>query len=186
MLIHPYRDRQLLATIPGTRILENSLDLLHVRIDDIYTPYRIWEIQGVFAPIPGRALGGVRVRLTDQKGFATFCNQRDLEVLLGVAAPGELCAWADTDYVGAADHNWCGFCMDDQDLLQTNEDIGRNFDRIEAALDACPSAVLLVETLVKDIETAFAVPFVWLSLLRIPETTELLGLLDLARILTSF
>jgi uncharacterized protein YigA (DUF484 family) len=73
--------------------------------------------------------------------------------------------------------------MDNQDFLQINEDIGRKFERIEAALDGCPSAAELLETLVRDIEAAFGVPFVWLSLLHSPETTELLGLLERSSLL---
>jgi len=74
-------------------------------------------VQGVFAPLEGRALGGVRTKLVDQKGFVAFCNQRDMEVLIGMALPGTYCSWAEEAYVGPEDEEWFGLCCDEEDLL---------------------------------------------------------------------
>jgi hypothetical protein len=61
-------------------------------------------------------LNGVRAKFLDNKGFVTFCNQRDLEVLIGIAKPGSPCHWAGTDYPDVADPGWFGFCVDEEDL----------------------------------------------------------------------
>lgn len=115
MLLNPYRDRP--AVIPGTRFLESTFGLIGGRVPDPHNPMRVWEIHGLFSPLPGRAIGGVRIKLVDQKEFVTFCNQRDFEVLLGMGVPGRLCPWLDAPYVSWDDPEWCGFCCDDEDLL---------------------------------------------------------------------
>jgi hypothetical protein len=78
---------------------------------------RYWRVEGAYMPIPGRAIGGIRAKVRDQKDFVSFCNQRDLEVLLGLARPGELCPWLDDDYVDVTEEAWVGLACDDTDLL---------------------------------------------------------------------
>lgn len=105
-----------LHVIPGTRILEENFGLsgfLHV---DPKVPQRHWVLQYLYAPIRRRRVGGVRAKFMDNKGFVSFCNQRDLEVLLGIASPGARCYWADTDYVDPSESGWFGLCVDDEDL----------------------------------------------------------------------
>jgi hypothetical protein len=114
VLLNPCKTR--LPSIPGTRILENDLGLAGFQYADPATPGRIWTLQYLFAPIPKRALGGIRAKLVDDKGFVTFCNQRDLEIILGIAQPGEYCYWADQDYPEIGSRDWYGFCMDEEDL----------------------------------------------------------------------
>lgn len=115
MLLNPLRDKP--AVIPGTRVLESTLGIISGRLVDPHDHQRIWEVNSIFSPIPGRALGGVRIKLVDQKEFVTFCNQRDFEVLLGMGVPGKLCPWLDAPYVHWDDPEWYGFCCDDEDLL---------------------------------------------------------------------
>jgi hypothetical protein len=115
MIINVFRDRPLV--IPGTRLCEATFGIVGARIPDPHNVQRIWEVQSVFAPLEGRALNGVRTKLIDQKGFVGFCNQRDLEVLLGMALPGTYCPWAEEEYVGPEDEGWFGLCCDDEDLL---------------------------------------------------------------------
>jgi hypothetical protein len=115
MLINVYRERP--AVIPGTRLLETTLGIVGMRIPDPQNMRRVWDVQGVYLPLPGRALGGVRTKLVDQKGFVTFCNQRDLEVMLGLAAPGDYCPWSGGEYAGPDYEEWIGFCADEDDLL---------------------------------------------------------------------
>lgn len=115
MLINPYKDRP--AVIPGTRLLETTLGIVGTKIPDPHNPFRVWEIQALYAPVTGRAIGGVRTKLVDQKNFVTFCNQKDLEVLLGIGAPGAYCYWAESTYAGPHDEEWCGLCCDDNDLI---------------------------------------------------------------------
>jgi len=115
MLINAYQHR--LITVPGTRMLEETLGVVGTRIRDLREQERIWEVQGLYLPIAGRALGGIRAKLLDQKGFITFCNQRDFEVLLGLARPGTSIRWREDEYVGPGDRNWFGLCCDEDDLL---------------------------------------------------------------------
>jgi hypothetical protein len=115
MLLNVYQRHP--VVIPGTRLLEATLGVVGVRIPDPEHALRAWEVQGLYMPIEGRALGGVRAKLIDQKGFITFCNQRDLEVLLGIGQPGLLVEWRDDAYVGPGDREWCGLCCDEDDLL---------------------------------------------------------------------
>lgn len=114
MLLNPYKCQ--LQTVPGTRILSTELGLSSVVLDDPSTKNRRWAVTGVYAPVSSRRLGGIRVRLQDQKGFITFCNQRDLEVLLGVAEPGDYCPWTEQNYPGPKDREWYGFAADWEDL----------------------------------------------------------------------
>jgi hypothetical protein len=114
MLINPYKSH--FTTIPGTRILTSDLGLAGFQYADPASPLRVWTLQYLFAPIPGRALGGVRAKLMDDKGFITFCNQRDLEILLGIAQPGDHCHWSGGTYPERDSREWYGLCVDDEDL----------------------------------------------------------------------
>lgn len=135
MLTNVYAQRP--ATIPGTRLLEETLGVVGARIPDPHYALRVWEVQGLYLPIEGRALGGVRAKLIDQKGFITFCNQRDLEVLLGVGRPGAPIIWRDDRYVAPDDREWCGLCCDEDDLI---DDLQEREMFIRAQL---PSGVLI-------------------------------------------
>jgi hypothetical protein len=115
MLLNVYQHRP--AVIPGTRLLEATLGVVGARITDPLHAQRMWEVQGLYLPVEGRALGGVRAKLVDQKGFITFCNQRDLEVLLGIGRVGSPVEWRDDEYVAPGDREWCGLCCDEDDLL---------------------------------------------------------------------
>ena len=114
-IVNLYRDR--LPVINGTRIIEPDLNVIGHKVVDPHADSRVWEVHGLYWPVAGRTIGGIRAKLIDQKGFVTFCNQRDLEVLLGMARPGDYCAWAGQDYVAPDDEDWCGLCCDDEDLL---------------------------------------------------------------------
>lgn len=94
-----------------------TFGLIGTAVTDPHHGERTWAIDGVYAPIAGRAVGGVRVHATDQKGFISFINQRDLEVLLGIGQPGQFCRWLGKDYVDPFDReNWFGFTLDEEDL----------------------------------------------------------------------
>ena len=72
---------------------------------------------------------GLMTKLEDAKGYVTFCNQRDLEVLLGMGIPGQRCAWLKDDYLEPSDPDWYGLCADADDLqddLQERELLIRN------------------------------------------------------------
>jgi hypothetical protein len=70
----------------------------------------------LFSPLPTRLLGGIRALLCDSKGFITFCNQRDLEVLIGMYKPGDYCKWAKDKYPEPGTVKWYGLCCDEIDL----------------------------------------------------------------------
>lgn len=113
-ILNPYQDD--LTTIPGTRILENAWGLSGLQVIDPLERERAWTIHWLLAPIRGRALGGIRALMGDQRGFVTFCNQRDLEVLLGIGKPGRHCYWLKDDYPEPGARNWFGPCCDEEDL----------------------------------------------------------------------
>jgi hypothetical protein len=117
MLINPYADKNRATTYAGTRMLEDGLGILGAEVYDPREPLRQWFVRSIYAPIPGRALGGIRARLEDEKGFIAFINQRDLEVSIGLTRPGQWCKWADQPYVDPDDKEWFGICADEDDLL---------------------------------------------------------------------
>jgi uncharacterized protein YigA (DUF484 family) len=59
------------------------------------------------------------------------------------------------------------------DITNLNDEIACKFEKIEATLAVCSTASELCEALLTAIETRFTVPFVWLTLLQLPETTKL-------------
>lgn len=115
MITNVYRDRP--NAYPGTRVLEQDYGVVGHALLDLKNMQRIWTLIRLYAPVEGRAVGGLRAKLVDAKGFITFCNQRDLEVMLGLGHPGEPCLWGKGRYVGSDDPDWFGFCCDDDDLL---------------------------------------------------------------------
>jgi len=84
---------------------------------DLQEPGRVWTIQSFYLPVPQRMLGGIRARVMDQKGFISFVNQRDLEVMMGLGEPDNWCSWLGSNYLNPADRDWCGPCVDSEDLL---------------------------------------------------------------------
>jgi hypothetical protein len=114
LLINVYRDRP--TALAGTRMMETQLGILGLQLRDPLDARRVWRIESVYLPVPGRVIGGIRAKVRDQKDFVSFCNQRDLEVLLGDAQPGELCPWLDDGYVAWNDDDWVGLACDDEDL----------------------------------------------------------------------
>jgi uncharacterized protein YigA (DUF484 family) len=63
--------------------------------------------------------------------------------------------------------------MDATDITTINDEIAHKFRKIEAGLSARRSAAELFEALFVGLETEFGIPFVWLSLIRLPETAGL-------------
>lgn len=119
MIVNPYtpEGQALLAPIPGTHIIEDSLGIVGTTLREPTNIIREWTIRALYTPVRGRSLGGFRAKLEDQKGFITFCNQRDLEVLLDEASPGGYCAWLDAEYEEPGGPDWYGLCVDELDLL---------------------------------------------------------------------
>lgn len=113
-MVNPYANK--LPTLPGSRVLLEPLGLIGVTLRDLKKPERLWAVTNVYAPIPGRALGGIRVKLQDARGFVSFCNQRDLELLLELGKPGDFCPWTGEEYPELSDRSFYGFCADDEDL----------------------------------------------------------------------
>jgi hypothetical protein len=115
MIVHPSLERGRLQ-VCGGRLLTETFGLVGKTIRDPVDPRREWKIEGLYYPIWGRAVGGIRARVVDQKGVTSFINQRDLELLLGLSQPGDYCRWLGSDYVDPYDRAWLGFCMDEEDL----------------------------------------------------------------------
>jgi len=104
-------------TPPG-RMVQDRYSLIGKTFDDPKQSDRSWTITSLYSPI-NRALGGIRARVMDTKGFISFINQRDMELLLELARPGEWCAWAHEYYPGVNDEveGWYGLALDPDDLL---------------------------------------------------------------------
>jgi uncharacterized protein YigA (DUF484 family) len=73
--------------------------------------------------------------------------------------------------------------MNEPDIPKINDEIARKFRKIKADLTSRQSAVALFEALFAEIETQFGIPFVWLSLIRLPETAGLLKSLEASALL---
>lgn len=116
MLVHPLEDRARLATYEPTRLLQDGLGIVGCEFHDPLDKGRRWSVHQVFAPLASRMIGGVRAKVVDTRGFISFVNQRDLEVLLGMGEPGDLCPWLGSAYVEPGDPEWFGLCVDDDDL----------------------------------------------------------------------
>lgn len=116
MLINPYTEKQRIVTYAGTRLIQETFDLVGAQIQDLKNPQRVWTLQSFYAPCR-RGLGGLRAKFLDQKKFTTFLNQRDLEVLIGLVEPGSYCEWLGKNYVEPGGPDWYGFMMDEDDLL---------------------------------------------------------------------
>lgn len=117
MLLNPFTSRDKLATIGDTNILEETFGIIGQSFEDPQYAERNWTVWSLYAPIRNRAIGGIRAKLVDQKGFVTFCNQRDLEVLLDIVSIGSFCSWLSERYPGPGDRKWVGLCMDEDDLV---------------------------------------------------------------------
>jgi hypothetical protein len=137
MLVHPYLEREKIIPYAGTRLIQETFDLVGAQIRDPHDSSRLWTLKAFYAPVQGRALGGIRARLSDQKGFTTFCNQRDLEVLIGLAQAGTFCHWARQKYAEPGGQDWYGFFMDEDDL---NDDM---HDREMFLRAESPTGILL-------------------------------------------
>jgi uncharacterized protein YigA (DUF484 family) len=68
--------------------------------------------------------------------------------------------------------------MSDPDILKMNDDLARKFGKIEANLVACREIGELFERLLSGSGETFGIPFVWLSILRSPETEILRQILN--------
>ena len=64
-----------------------------------------------------------------------------------------------------------------QETLRWNEDVARKLSGIEREIADSPDPAGLFEHLVLSMETAFGIPFVWLSLVRTPQADALRGTL---------
>lgn len=113
MLVNPFQRR--LEVLPNTRILQDTFGALGELVLNPLDSTRRWRVESFFQPLP-RALGGVRIKVCDQKGFISFINQRDYEVLTGRAQPGDYGQWFDGEYVEPGHPDWIGFYADDADL----------------------------------------------------------------------
>lgn len=100
----------------GTRILRNDFGLSGVVLYDPKEEGRNWTISSLYLPLR-RKIGGVRAKCVDQKGFVSFINQRDLELVLGIGKPGGWCKWLGDTYPETDDPSFYGFCMDTEDVF---------------------------------------------------------------------
>ena len=134
MLLNPSKDPPDRFKLPHSRMLGEGFppnQLYQTVLKDPIDPSRLWTLQCFYMPVKTRSIQGVRAKLIDQKGFVTFCNQRDLELMLGYAKPGTWCGWLGASYPEFASKEFYGFHMDYEDCaddlhdreMQSREDI---------------------------------------------------------------
>lgn len=145
MLLNPFQHT--IQVLPGSRILTNTLGLLGTQIEDPKQAGRVWMITSLYGPILGRKLGGIRAKLEDDKGFVTFCNQRDLEMLVGLASPGDFCVWTSSHYPEWDSEDFFGLCADDDDL---RDDL---YDRELAIRAQQPGVIPFGQEIIRRIHT---------------------------------
>lgn len=114
MIVNPSQDK--LVSFEGTRLLQNSFGLAGAVLYDPEEAERVWTVCALYQPLK-RQLGGIRAKCIDNKGFTSFINQRDLELVLGVAKPGDWCKWLGREYPEINSSDFYGFCMDTEDLV---------------------------------------------------------------------
>lgn len=73
--------------------------------------------------------------------------------------------------------------MTGPDIQKMNAELARKFGKIEADLVDCRGVGELLERLLSESGETFGIPFVWLSILRTPETETLLGILNESELL---
>lgn len=117
MIVNPFLEKGRLLPFAGTRVLQNDFDLVGAVVADPIEQQRMWTVQGFYSPLRYRTVQGLRAKLLDAKGYVTFINQMDLEVLLGMARPGTKCLWTGRKYAEHGDSDFFGFCVDEEDLL---------------------------------------------------------------------
>lgn len=117
MIVNPFIEKDRLLTFAGTRVLQHDFGLVGAVIADPVERHRMWTVQGFYAPLRHRTVQGLRAKLLDTKGYVSFINQMDLEVLLGMARPGDKCRWTGRKYGEHGDHDFFGLCVDEDDLL---------------------------------------------------------------------
>lgn len=114
MIVNPACPEGRLRTFPGTRVLVETFGLLGLELWDPVIPTHKWTVSRLYRPV-GK-LDGIRAKVVDQKGFVSFINQMDLEVLLGFGIPGSICRWSEREYQEPGALGWNGAYMDDIDL----------------------------------------------------------------------
>lgn len=113
-----------LQRLGESRRVGGLLEIQDREFPDPRNPSRIWVVTGAFWKIPTTLIPGLRIELRDQKDFLTLINQRDAEVLLGLARPGEVSSWLGERYVAPLMGGWVGPGVDAEgmkDLLYDME-----------------------------------------------------------------
>lgn len=104
--------------IGDSYLLNIPFPFLMDRVTDPLRGGRTWTILDSFAMDPEAPWEGLRFRCMDTKGFVSFVNQRDLEVILRVSAAGHPIAWFPTEqYLPPSSNHWKGFQMTARDRV---------------------------------------------------------------------
>lgn len=107
-----------------SRRLGGLLEIQDREFPDPRNPDRIWVVTGAFWKIQVSQIPGLRIEIRDQKDFISLINQRDAEVLLGLARPGEVSSWLGERYIAPLMPGWVGPGVDAEgfkDLLYDME-----------------------------------------------------------------
>lgn len=113
-----------LKTLGASRRVDSMMEVLDMQFQCPSNVKRAWTVKGVYAPVPNYRIGGVRLLVEDQKKVKSVVNQRDAELLLGLAKPGAHCHWHDGPYAKPGDPTWVGLTVtadDLQDIIMDQE-----------------------------------------------------------------
>lgn len=138
VIVNPNK-REYVQTVEGANNLVSTFDVVGLPFEDPQevNQKRIWVVQDLYAPIPTRTLRGIRAKVVDPKGFVSFVNQRDLEVLLGRATERSFCQWLGQPYASTASNDWIGLAVDGDDSLDDlyDREVVLRRGRIQRPLD---------------------------------------------------
>jgi hypothetical protein len=95
-----------------SRRLGGLLEIQDREFPDPRNRERIWVVTGAFWKTPTSQIPGLRIEVRDQKGFISMVNQRDAEVLLGLARPGDISSWLGERYIAPQMPGWVGLGVD--------------------------------------------------------------------------
>ena len=105
-----------LDAVPGTRLVLNPYGHIGKRFPDPENSCRVWAVFNEFLPNEDSPL--IRLRAVDQKGFVTFINEMDCDLLRGTARPRQLHARTELQYpeIGCHRDGWRGMYVTERDL----------------------------------------------------------------------
>jgi len=104
--------------VGSSNLLSIPLDYFNLPFADPTSRGRQWIVRNAFAVDPSYVEMGLRLRVFDTRDeLCSFINQRDLEVLLGLARPDHQIPWAPSQrFYAPGAHGFVGLYLDEVEL----------------------------------------------------------------------